>query len=49
MKVTRIYKCIKCGHQIKYEGMCYKSPCPLCNGLMIIYITEIQFKGAAEA
>lgn len=41
-KETRIYKCIECGHQLKTKESFYKSPCPRCNGKMLLYLVEIR-------
>lgn len=37
MKITKIYKCIKCDHQLRTTESTYKSPCPICGGPMILY------------
>lgn len=37
VKILRIYKCLNCEHQVKVKGIVYRSPCPICNGPMVLY------------
>jgi len=42
MKETKIYKCVDCGHQLKTNEKFYRSPCPRCNGKMILFVIEVR-------